>query len=180
MKKVIAIIWRISSWKDYAWDFLEKNFWWKHVWISSSLRIIARERGISEQRENLIAIWKELAQKYGDAYLAEILVTKEESNFLIISGPRQLWQLEYLRNHTNCMIVGIDATEEVRYNRILKRWKIGENLSLEDFKKIEKLDEGKIQNVWKCLELCDFIIENNKSLKKFEDELTRISYWIES
>jgi len=31
-----------------------------------------------------------VTQKYGDGYLAEVLITKEVSDFMIVSGPRQL------------------------------------------------------------------------------------------
>ena len=175
MKKVIVLIWRISSWKDYAWDFLEKKIWWKHVGISSSLRIIARERWITEKRENLIAIWKEVTQRYGDGYLAEILVTKEKSDFLIISGPRQIWQIEYLRKNTNCIIIGIDSDMDIRYKRMLARWKIAENVSFEQFKRVEKMEEWWIQDVWKCLSLCDIIIENNWNLEEFEEKILKVS-----
>ena len=175
MKTVIVLIWRISSWKDHAWDFLAEKLWCKHLGISSSLRIIARERWISETRENLIQIGKEVTQKYGDGYLAEVLITKEVSDFMIVSGPRQLWQLEYLRKHSNSIFIGIEANEEIRYQRMLARWKMKENISFEKFLETEKLDEWDIQNVGRCLNVCDIIIENNDTLETFEEEILKIS-----
>ena len=175
MKTVIALIWRISSWKDYAWDFLAEKFWIPHLWISSSLRILARERWISEKREHLIEIWKEVTKKYGDGYLAEVLMMKELSDVFIISWPRQVWQLEYLRKNTHCIMIGIEADVATRYKRMLNRWKIAENVSFERFQEVEQMEEWKIQNVWKCLGMCDIIIENNSSIKNFEEKILQIS-----
>jgi hypothetical protein len=62
-----------------------------------------------------------VTQKYGDGYLAEVLITKESSDFMIVSGPRQLGQLEYLRKHSNSIFIGIEANEEIRYQRMLAR-----------------------------------------------------------
>ncbi len=171
MKKVIVLIGRISSWKDYAGDFLASKLWWEHRGISSSLRLIARERGVTESRENLIKIWKEVAKNYGDSYLAEILVNNSAANLLIISWPRQIGQIEYLKNHTDCVIIWIEADMKTRYDRMLKRWKIAENISFEKFVEVEKLEEWWIQDVWRCLDLCDRIIENNWDIEEFERKL---------
>jgi len=174
MKKVIVLIWRISSWKDYAWDFLEKNIWWKHVWISSSLRFIARDRWVEETRENLIKIWRQLTQKYGDWYLAEVLISRESDNELIISWARQIWQLKYLKENTDCVIIWIESHQEIRYQRMLQRWKIGEDITFDVFQKIEKKEEKTVQKVWVCLTLCDIIIENNWSLEEFEQKILKV------
>jgi len=145
--------------------------WGKHVWISSSLRIIAKNRWITETRENLIGIWKEIAQKYGDWYLAEILVNETESDILIISWPRQLGQIYFFRKNTSCTIIWIASDQSIRYQRMLTRWKIGEDVSFKKFQEVEAMEEWGIQDVWKCLELCDIIIENNSSLAELEEKL---------
>jgi len=174
MKKVIVLIWRISSWKDHAGDFLEKYFGWKHLSISSSLRIVAKEQWVKQTRENLIEIWRKLTEKYGDWYLAELLVSREKSDFLIISWCRQLWQLEYLRKTTDCYIVWIESKEELRYQRMLSRWKIWEDISFEKFCLLEQMEEETVQKVGKCLKLCDAIVENNGEIDEFEEKLLKL------
>jgi len=174
MKKTIVLVWRISSWKDYAGDFLELNFWGKHLGISSVLRIAAKDRWVEETRENLIDIWRELTEKYWDWYLAKLLITREASDLLIISWCRQLWQLEYLRNNTDCYIIWIESREEIRYQRMLERWKIGENISFEQFCLLEEQEEKIVQKVGECLKLCDAIVENNGKIDEFEEKLLKL------
>lgn len=175
MKKVIALIWRIACWKDYAWKIIEENFAWKSVGISSSLRIVARERWMTEARENLIAIWKELAEKYGDGYLAEILVKNFNEDLLIITRPRQWWQIEYLRKNTEAYFIWIEAEQKVRYSRMISRAESAENISFEKFLELEEKDEWDIQNVWKCLKQCDIVIQNNSGVKEFEENILKVS-----
>ena len=174
--KTIVLIWKIASWKDYAWEYLAKKLRAKCVWISSSLRIVAKERGTEDTRENLIAIGKELAEKFGDGYLAEVLYKKFISeDILIITWPRQLGQLEYLRKNTQTTFIAIEASPEIRYKRMKQRQKIGENISFEKFIQLEQLDEWEVQNVSKCMELADITIENNGSLEEFEEKLEKIA-----
>lgn len=175
MKTVIVLIWRIASWKDYAWDFLEKKLWYKSLGISSGLRIIAQERWIEETRENLIHIGKELTTVYGDWYLAEILIKNNSEEVLIITWPRQLGQLEFLRHNTKSLFIGIEADAKIRYDRMKYRWKIGEDISYQRFLEQEQMEEEANQSVTKCLKQCDIIIENNGTLEKFEKEILKIS-----
>ncbi len=174
MKQSIVLIWKIAAGKDYAGEYLAKKLWWEYLSISSGLRIIARDRGIEETRENLIEIWKEVTQQYGDGYLAEILVEKSESDILVITWPRQLGQLKYLRENTDSIFIGIDADPEIRYQRLWNRWKAGENISFEQFLQEEQMEEAANQSVSKCLQQCDIFLENNRSLKDFEKMLNKI------
>lgn len=176
MKKVIVLIWRIASWKDYAGDFLAKNLQAKHLGISSGLRIIAKQRNISEDRENLIQIWREVTQKYGDGYLAEVLLQDCEDNKIIISGARQLGQLEYLWKESNSLFIAIKSDAEIRYKRMKKRWKTWENISFEKFLSLERDEESTVQNVWKCMDRCSIVIENNWTLEEFENKLRGINF----
>jgi hypothetical protein len=83
---------------------------------------------------------------------------------------RQIWQVEYCKNLHNTTFVWIESDTRLRYRRLIKNKKF--SWDYESFLNIEKLDEWSIQNVWKCLEYCDIMIENNWSPEEFERSLS--------
>lgn len=172
MKKIIAIIWRAGSGKDHAGDFLSKKLWIPSMTISEALRISARKRGIEETRENLIIIGQEFAKKYWDEYLVKIIIENNSSPEIIITWMRQVGQLEYCKKYHETTFIWIESSSKQRYKRLI--WNNKTLWTYKEFLETEKLDEGNIQNVWKCLKLCDSIIENNESIEEFEKEIKRI------
>lgn len=82
---------------------------------------------------------------------------------------RQIWQLEYCKNNHNTYFIWIDSDSQTRYKRLLKNKKTISNY--QDFLSVERLDEWTVQNVWKCLEYCSEIIDNNWSIQEFKKKL---------
>ncbi len=173
MKKTIVLIWKMASWKDFAGEYIANKLWVESIWISSWLRIIAQQRGVEETRENLIKIGKEVAKKHGDWYLAEILLQNSSKDIVVITGPRQLGQLKFLRENTDSIFVGILADPVIRYERMMQRGKVGENISFERFLQEEQMEEAANQSAAKCLEQSDIFIENNGSVKEFEEKMLK-------
>jgi len=172
MKEIIAIIWRAGSGKDIMWDFLSKKLQIPCFQISEALKISAKERWIETSRENLIEIGKEFSEKYGDDYLVKIIIQNTSAQKIIITWMRQIWQLEYCKKYHNTQFIWIEANSEIRYKRLIANYKF--SWSYEKFMDLEKLDESKIQNVWKCLEYCEDIVENNWGLEDFELQIRKL------
>ena len=171
MKKCIVLIWKIACGKDLVWEYFAKKYSTEKLGISSSIRIIAREKWLEETRENLIAIGKEVAKEYGDGYLAEVLIRNAKSDFLIITWPRQLWQLEYLRKNTHSVFIAIESDIDIRYIRMLSRWKIGEDITFEKFTELEEMEESSVQRVSDCMKLADICLQNNGTLEELYKKL---------
>ena len=176
MKKIIAIIGRAGGGKDKAWKYFSEKLWVPTYTISSSLRIIAQERGLEDTRENLIMLWKELKKTHGDSYLAEVLIRNCESDTMIIVGMRQIGQIIHCKKYHQTLFIWIQSDSQIRYERLKKNWKFNEDYDV--FQAVEKLDEWEVQNVWKCLEYCDIMIENNWTLEEFYEKLDNISIWV--
>ena len=66
MKNVILLVWAMWSWKDTAWDYLSKKLNINKYWISTWLRLLAKQRWLNEDRDTLIALWREVWEKYWD------------------------------------------------------------------------------------------------------------------
>ena len=179
MKNVIWIIGEFSSGKDFAWEFLANKFWAKHLWISSSIRTICEQRKIPQTRENLQIVWEELTRTKWDSYLAEVLVQNIKDDFLVITWPRQLWQIEYFRDNTNCILIWVITGIQTRYRRMCERAIESEVMTFEEFRNADQLEKWKIQNVTKCLEYCDIYIENNGTKEEFKRKLDAVVFLTE-
>ena len=101
---IIGIIGPIGSGKDSAAEYIAVKLGSTVHQISQPLKAIAHERGIEPTRENLIALGKNLAKVKGEDYLAKYLVG-HMSGVGVISGMRQVAQIEYLRKHRKFILI---------------------------------------------------------------------------
>ncbi|MDA9128951.1 AAA family ATPase [Candidatus Gracilibacteria bacterium] len=176
MKNAIVLVGEFSSGKSYAGDYLSKKLSIIHLGISSSIRTVCNQRKIPQTRENLALVGRELTILESDYYLAKVLLDNIEDENIIISGCRQLGQLEYLKRETNCILVGILTDPKIRYKRMCERGKKDENMSYEEFLQVQELENSEAQNVGRCLKLCDIFIENNGSIEEFKEKLSNIEF----
>ncbi len=173
MKKVLWIIWTLASGKDTLAEMISEEFQLPLYQISSTLKMIAQERGISPDREYLINLGRELAINHGDDYLARYLVENASEETLVIVGMRQLGQIKYLRENTHFMLIGVDADPQIRFQRLLERGKFWDPLEWEEFQRIESMEDtsDNAQKIGKCLELADYTFENNGTFDNLKSQI---------
>ena len=162
MKTVIWIIWPIASWKDMVSKYISDKYNIKSYQISSELKEIAKEDGIDINRDNLIILSRKLSSIYGDEYLAKKILENNESKSVIIVWMRQVWQIKYLRKKSNFILIWVNSTSKIRYNRMLIRNKWWDPLNYDEFLKTEKRDDWEwVQKISECMNLCDYMLVNN-------------------
>lgn len=166
MKTIIGIIGPLASGKDTAAEYTAKRLGFPIFNISDVLKDIAKQKGIDPKRENLILLSRGL-QLLGDDYLAKTLFSKMRSSGIIL-GMRQLAQISFLRNKSRLILISIDASPKIRFERMRKRAKYGDPESFEDFTELEKMESSKenAQKLLECMKLADYSFINDK---KHED-----------
>jgi dephospho-CoA kinase len=163
MKKVIGLIGPIASGKDTAAEYISKKLNIPRFEISQPIKEIAKERGITLDRWNLVNLGNELSKEKGDGYLAEILLDKSPK-ISIITGMRQLGQIDYLRKNSKFSLILINAKPKIRFQRANARKKPGESQTLNQFIEEEiKQNTGGANKLFECIKLADHKIENNSS-----------------
>lgn len=164
--------------------FQEKGF--LYVTLSDIVREEARKRGVPEERSQLMEVGNFLRASEGVGVLAKKSLSKilaSDKDKWIVDGIRNPAEIEELRNTENVFILGITAPRETLVERIMGRGRLGDAIVKEEI--IKKMDrEWGIgepesgQQVGKCIEMTDFIIENTGSLeelkKKIEEYLDRL------
>ncbi|VVB61389.1 Cytidylate kinase [uncultured archaeon] len=165
MKTIIGIIGPIASGKDTVADYISKKLGMPIFQTSSVLREIARQRNIPETRKDLILLSRELAAEFGKDYLVKSLLQKAENN-CIITGMREIGQIEYLRKNTKFILISVNADVKTRFERLKSRHHIDEGKTFEEFLANEKEEDTKnnVQRLSECMKFADYKIENNSDL----------------
>ena len=175
MKKVIWIIWSLASWKDSTIELVANLLNIEIYQISWELKDIARERWIWIERENLIDLSRELSKKYWDWYLAERICKRHKDDILLIAGMRQIGQINYLKKNKSLLLIWIEASSEIRFNRVKDRKKIWDPFTLKKFIEIENKENNEwVQKIDKCMKLTNYIIKNEWNKMELEKNIYEI------
>lgn len=98
---------------------------------------------------------------------------------IIIDGIRNPAEIEFLKKNSNFILIGVKASRELRFKRVLLRGKKWDPKTYEDFLKVDRRDIGIGQNksgqqVGKCLAYCDYMLTNNKDVKDFQGKVEKL------
>jgi len=171
---IIGLTGKNGAGKTKVVDYL-KSKGFETFSLSDILRKEVRKKGLAEERENLIKIGNELREKYGPGILAKLALDKtKRKDKIAIDSIRNPYEIEELKKSIDFILIGIDAPIELRYIRIIDRKRVGENISLEQFIEIEEKEnseDGKKQQLNKCLKLADKIIENTGTVEELYQKI---------
>jgi len=183
-RKVIGLVGPISSGKSLVASYL-KSLGYVYFSLSDIVRRETIKRGLELTRKNLQDIGNSLREEKGGQILAEMtldLITDQE--LIVVDSIRNPQEIEFLKDNLEAKIIGITAPDELRLNWYLERaHERGEDgATVEDFNRANNRDLGigehsTGQQVERCLELSDFLVEN---LGSKEDILEKINIILES
>lgn len=144
--------------------------------LSDVIRDELKKNGLQETRENLISKGNELREKFGPSVLTERIVRKIKKD-AIVDSIRNVHEIERLRKEHDFVLLAIDAPIKLRYERLKKRKRSGDNISLQDFKKYEEMEKKgskNAQQLEKCMKLSDHTIINDSTLEEFHRKIDMI------
>ena len=157
--------------------------------LSDALRDEATRLGKGHSRDTLIRLGTEMRQKYGNSILAKRInekvmkLKKEGKADFVIDSIRNPGEIEELRKNGDFILIGVHADTEIRFQRLLKRGRLGDARTFDEFKSHEDREnnnEGAGQQLDRCLEMADRIIgsngtpeEANKDLDDYLDSLKK-------
>jgi dephospho-CoA kinase len=170
--KTIGLTGTNASGKGEAAKFFVKHGY-DYISLSDFIREELKKNSIKITRDNLILTGNQLRKKYGPDILAQMAVNKIRGK-TVIDSIRNVQEIEYIRNHTEFILLSIDAPPEVRFQRAKKRGRHESVDTLEEFMEIEKKEmtnKNKSQQLKKCMDTTDFKIINQGTLKEFHKKL---------
>ena len=175
MKKIIGIIGPKLAGKNTAAEYISDRLEIPFYTISDTLKEMAALRNLPQTRDNLIILGNELATEKGEEYLSKEILEKIRYAGIIV-GMRQLGQIQYLKENSNLVLISIDASPKIRFERANEGKRTGEAENFDDFvgKEIEENSGNNIQRVFECMKLSDYDIENNSTKNNLYKPLEKV------
>ncbi|MBI4160037.1 hypothetical protein HY504_02630 [Candidatus Wolfebacteria bacterium] len=168
----------VGAGKGVAAKYLESRGFFYYS-VRDFLATELRKRGISVNRDSLINLANELRSIYGPGYTAQIIPTGLD---VVAESIRTEGEIIELKKREGFYLIAIIAEERIRFERIKKRNSETDHISFEEFLVFEKReatsnDPGVI-NLFRCIELADFKVDNNGALddlyRRLRDVLLKI------
>jgi dephospho-CoA kinase len=162
--KIIGLCGQPASGKDTVADFfITRGF--KHVSTGDTLREEMRHQGLPTDRARMSVFAAEAKKNRGLGYLAELAAAKVSGN-TVISGIRGTAEVGFFRRQfgSDFVLLAVEAPLETRYARAKKRNRPGDDISFEEFRKIEDQERSAAsgaQEVDKVIAMADFTIDNS-------------------
>ena len=144
--------------------------------LSDALRDEATKQGLDHSRDTLIRLGTEMREKHGNGILAERINEKikhNKGNF-VVDSIRNPGEIEELRKNDGFILIGVHTDAKIRFERLMKRGRVGDSRTFEEFMEHEKKednDSGSGQQLGKCIELADKIINSNGTIEEANKDL---------
>jgi len=172
---IVGLSGLLASGKDTVADYLQNKEGFQHISLSEILREVIRDRGLEVNLENLTKVGNSLASNEGPQFLVEKALDRLDlSRDAVISSVRQPGEIERLKKEQNFFMIFVVADSKTRFERLLKRNRLGDTKNFDDFLKIEqKQMDGKSggMDLNRCREMSDFVLSNNGTLEEFERKI---------
>lgn len=188
---IIGVVGQIASGKGVLVNWLTSHLGFRSFSLSSIVHAELKKKGIKKfDRKTLQDIGDELRKKEGDDVLAKRIIERIESdiircnrssqlNRIVIEGIRNPAEIKFLKKNKIFILIGVKASREIRFKRLLSRGKEWDPKTYRDFLKVDRRDIGVGENksgqqVGKCLTYCDYTLTNNKVIKDFERKVKKL------
>ncbi|MEK6946512.1 MAG: AAA family ATPase [Nanoarchaeota archaeon] len=143
--------------------------------LSDALREEAAKRKMEPSRNNLIILGNELRKEFGNGILAARINEKikgakgKGNNDFVIDSIRNPGEILELKRNEGFLLVGVVTDEKIRFQRLLKRGRIGDATTFEEFSEHEQREnnnEESGQQLDKCLSMADKHISSNGTIEE--------------
>ena len=141
-----------------------------------------KKLGFELSRENMQNWADGHRKKFGVGAIMKVMLEraeKDKSKHYILDSLRNSGEAVFLRENVgNFILIGVDATQKIRFERMIKRGKASDPKTWEEFLKMDERDnfdasDSMGQQTGKLIEMADFVIINDGNLK---DSMKQIEY----
>ncbi|MDR1942535.1 MAG: AAA family ATPase [Endomicrobium sp.] len=162
---IIGLTGSYCSGKDTIASYICKKHDYEHFSLSEVIREIMRKERIEPTRENLIIFGSKLREENGNEVLVKKVLEKISlGGKYCITSLRHSAEVNALRERKDFVLVNVDAPQHIRFERMQKRKRPGDPVTLERFIELEKEESqmsGHGQQLSKTANSADIMIIND-------------------
>jgi len=174
---LIGLTGRNAAGKGEVARYLQKKSFYYYS-LSDVIRDEIRSRGLDPTRELLIVIGNELRQRYGANILAERILAKiEDDKHYVIDSIRNPAEVDAFRAAKHFKLIRIEASPEIRFQRILSRHRESDPGTLQEFIELENREaegDDTSQNLVKVELMADHALTNEATLEKLYPQIDQL------
>lgn len=179
MKNIlIGLTGRMGSGKgEVVRTLVEKGY--NKTSLSDMVRAEVRNRGREVTRGEMQDIGNDLRKQGGAGILGKLvkeMIEKKTPGNWVIDGIRNPAEVEFLRELSGFILIGVKASEDILISRIKSRERDTDRLKEEEIKSVLKREWGigeplEGQRVGDCIKIADYTVKNEGSLEDLNTAL---------
>lgn len=175
--KIIGITGTLGAGKGTLVDYLvkEKNF--LHFSVRQYLIREIENQGLEVNRDSMTTVANKLRANNSPSFIIEELYkeAKLTGKNSIIESIRTPGEIDFLKKQGNFILLAVDADPKLRFERITIRASETDKIDFKTFVANEKREmsstDANKQNLGKCIEMADVVLNNNGSIDQLIDQL---------
>ena len=178
--KVIGITGTIGAGKGTIVEYLTSKKGFLHYSVRAFLVEELERRKMPVNRDTMTSLANTLRAQNSPSYITDALHERAISTgkSAVIESIRTPGEIDSLRNKGDFLLFAVDAKPETRYQRIIERKSETDSISWETFLANEKREMNSTdpnkQNLRKCIEMADYVFNNDESIDDLYAEVERV------
>ncbi len=169
---IIGITGSFGAGKGTAVEYLKRNHNFQHYSASGFIVEEIERRNLPVNRDTMALIANRMREENGASYIIDSLYARAKASGtrVVIESLRAVAEVKRIKE-LGGVVLGVDALPEVRYQHILKRNSVKDDVTYEKWLAQEQAESNQTdpykQNIFGALKESDYIVGNNGSIAEF-------------
>jgi len=177
---IIGITGTLGAGKGTIVEHLIHTKGFTHYSVRGYLLKEIKKKGLPKNRDSMVIIANELRKNNSPSYITDQLYLEalDKGSDAVIESIRTPGEITSLKSKGNFYLFAVDADPKIRFNRIKQRASETDKIDFETFLANEKLemnsDDPNKQNLAKCIQMANFVFENNGTIEELVNKVEKV------